>query len=153
MASNSSISEANLSKELAHLPQEVRRRIFMFMRHPVADLVNKLYFIRRLQRQLDQPSCNIPYGMLGVVETEEANWKRVARFRHNVWSGEPVWNYGRLHKASTSELRSYRDGVIDDARLGVPHPSAPFDAAEIRRLFAGALMDASERLPFPDEVR
>jgi hypothetical protein len=143
------MSEANLSKELAHLPKEVRRRIFMFMRHPVADLVGELFFIRRLPlpRELDRPPCNIPYSFLGVVETEKGNWRRVARFRHTVWSGEPVWNYGRLHNPSTSDLHYYRDGIVDFVSLGVPHPSAPFDASEIERLFAGALANASEKVP------
>jgi hypothetical protein len=85
-----------IEEELARLPQCVRNQIFLFLRHPAADLVSELTFDRLEDVMMDirfETSHLSVYGK-GVS----------FHFIHNTWSGEAVDGLGYSRRRKNGRI-------------------------------------------------
>ena len=93
---------------IAGLPQDVRRHIFGFLRHPAAELICKLKFL---------PDHNplFPTQILRVFGDDLPRFCGGARklyFEHNSWSGEAVDCYDRLRRHKHGRIDCLPDGHL-----------------------------------------
>ena len=134
---------ATVDQELARLPEDVRRRIFRFLRHPAAELVSNLRFRRAYDWLCAYESLSV-YG-----DDLPAKWGCIEKmhFRHNLWSGEAVDCQGRLRRHATGRIHCYPDGRVSSWGF-TPHPPpsrAPGGLHdEIPRLGVGEVLRGGE---------